>query len=214
MDEIIRTIAVYALPVLFAITVHEAAHAYAAKHFGDTTAFVAGRMSLNPVKHIDPIGTIALPLLLVITGSNFMFGWAKPVPVVASRLHNPHRHMAWVALAGPGANFIMALMWYTFNLLCRGLGVEEPFVYHVAQAGATVNLLLFAFNLMPILPLDGGRIVEGLLPKRLALRFSMLEPYGMYIVIGLIILKVASLWVNPVASFGSAVIMLLTTPFR
>jgi Zn-dependent protease len=214
MDEIIRTIAVYALPVLFAITVHEAAHAYAAKHFGDTTAFVAGRMSLNPVKHIDPVGTIALPLLLVIIGSNFMFGWAKPVPVVASRLRNPHRHMAWVALAGPGANFVMALMWYTLNLVCRMVGVEEPFIYHVAQAGAQVNLLLFAFNLMPVLPLDGGRIVEGLLPKRLALRFSMLEPYGMYIVIGLIILKVASYWVVPVAGFAGAVITLLTTPFR
>jgi Zn-dependent protease len=213
MDEIIRTIAVYALPVLFAITVHEAAHAFAAKRFGDTTAFVAGRMSLNPIKHIDPLGTIILPLILVMTSSPLLFGWAKPVPVVESKLNNPRRDMAWVALAGPGANFIMALLWLMLGLACRALEVQEAFPYKVADAGVQVNLLLFAFNLMPVLPLDGGRVLASFLPPRLSLRFSQTEPYGFYIVLGLMVFGLAKYWVMPVGELGAAAIMLIASPF-
>ena len=214
MDEIIRTIAVYALPVLFAITVHEAAHAFAAKYFGDTTAFVAGRMSLNPVKHIDPIGTVLVPLILVFSGSSFMFGWAKPVPVVESKLRNPRRDMAWVALAGPGANFFMALLWLLFALSCKALGVEESFPFKVADAGVQINLLLFAFNLMPVPPLDGGRVLLSFLPPRLALRVGQIEPYGMYIVLGLIVFRLAQYWVTPVGNLAASIILLLTAPFH
>jgi Zn-dependent protease len=213
MDEIIRNIAVYALPVLFAITVHEAAHAFAAKHFGDATAFVAGRMSLNPVKHIDPVGTVLLPLLLLVSGSHFLFGWAKPVPVVESQLRNPRRDMALVALAGPGANFLMALLWYLLHIVCMGLGIQESFVIGMAKAGAQVNLMLFAFNLMPVLPLDGGRVLAGFLPPRMALRYSRIEPYGMYIVLGLIVFKLSHYWVVPVAQLAGALIVLLGSPF-
>jgi Zn-dependent protease len=214
MDEIIRTIAVYALPVLFAITVHEAAHAFAAKYFGDTTAFVAGRMSLNPVKHIDPVGTVLVPLILVFSGSSFMFGWAKPVPVVESKLNNPRRDMAWVALAGPLSNLVMALLWLLLGLACKALEVGESFPYKVADAGVQINLLLFAFNLMPVPPLDGGRVMVSLLPPRLAMRYSQLEPYGMFIVLGLIFFKLANFWVQPVGNLGASIILLLTSPFH
>lgn len=214
MDEIIRTIAVYALPVLFAITVHEAAHAYAAKHFGDATAFVAGRMTLNPIKHIDPIGTVLVPLVLLVAQSSFMFGWAKPVPVVESRLRNTRRDMAWVALAGPMANLVMALLWLILSIVCQALAVSEPFPNKVALAGFQFNLILFAFNLMPILPLDGGRVLAGFLPKQIALRYGQIEQYGMYIVLALIIFNVAGYWVGPVAELGAKSILLLTSPFH
>lgn len=214
MEEIIRTITVYALPVLFAITVHEAAHAFAAKRFGDTTAFVAGRMTLNPARHIDPLGTVVLPLALVLMSSPMMFGWAKPVPVVESKLRNPRRDMAWVALAGPGANFLMALAWLLLALGCKAAGVEEPFPFKVADAGVQVNLLLFAFNLMPVLPLDGGRVLASFLPPKLSMRFSQLEPYGMYIVIGLMVFNLAQYWVRPVGNLAASIILLVTSPFH
>ena len=212
MDETIRNIAVYALPVLFAITLHEAAHAYVARFFGDNTAYAAGRMTLNPLVHIDIFGTIAIPLALYLT-TGFVFGYAKPVPVDFGRLRNPKRDMAWVALAGPGANFIMALGWLILGILLVAFGVQEAFPHKVAQAGIIANLLMFAFNLLPIPPLDGGRVLTSLLPNRLAYQFARIEPYGFYIVLALLFFNLLSFWVMPVMQLGRILIQLFATPF-
>jgi Zn-dependent protease len=213
MDEIIRNIAVYALPVLFAITLSEAAHGFAAKFFGDNTAFAAGRMTLNPAKHIDPIGTILVPMIMVVIGSGFMFGWARPVPLDPRNLRHPRRDMAWIALSGPLANFLMALAWLLLALTCKAFDIQEAFPFKVAQAGVQFNLMLFAFLLLPVPPLAGGKVVVGILPARPAERFARIEPYGFYIVLGLILFNVAGYWVQPVGSLAAAVILLLTSPF-
>lgn len=211
MDELIRNIAVYALPVLFAITLHEAAHAYVAKHFGDNTAYAAGRMTLNPISHIDPIGTIVIPIALYLT-TGFVFGYAKPVPIDFSRLRNPKRDMAWVALAGPGANFIMAFMWLVLATLLVAFDVQEIFPHKVAQAGLWTNLLIFAFNLVPIPPLDGGRIVTSLLPNRLAYKYARIEPYGFFIVLALVFLKVLNFFVVPLMLLAQYLLELIASP--
>jgi len=184
--NLIQKIAIYALPVLLAITLHEAAHAYAAKRFGDATAYMMGRMTLNPLKHIDPVGTVLLPLLSVVIGG-FLFGWAKPVPVNFGALRNPRVGMRWVAAAGPAANLLMAIMWVL--LLKLAIVMDNDYSRPLAlmsQAGIGINVVLMVLNLMPILPLDGGRIVESLLPRRLAYNFSRLEPYGMWILLALV----------------------------
>lgn len=215
MDDLIRTIAVYALPVLFAITLHEAAHAYAARYLGDSTAYMQGRMSLNPTKHIDPFGTIIIPILLyVATGGSFLFGYAKPVPIDYGNLRKPKRDMAWVALAGPAANFVMALLWLIFAILLVGAGVEEPFFIRMAQAGVLTNLVMFAFNLFPIPPLDGGRILTSLLPHRYAYKFAQIEPYGFFIVMGLVMFKVLYFWMVPVMSAAHIALRLITYPLN
>ncbi len=194
-QELIRTVLVYALPVLFAITVHEAAHGYAARHFGDPTAAALGRISLNPLRHIDPIGTVAMPVLLYLaTAGAFVFGYAKPVPVDWRRLRHPKRDMVWVAFAGPGANLAQAIGWALFGALLLALGGEEPFFLLMAKAGVLVNLVMFTFNLLPVPPLDGGRILVGLLPPRLALPVARLEPYGFFIVVGLLVAGLVSAW--------------------
>lgn len=185
-----QTIAIWALPVLFAITVHEVAHGWMAKVRGDKTAMMMGRLTLNPIKHIDPLGTIALPLLLVVLQTGFVFGWAKPVPVTAQNLHSPKRDMVWVALAGPVSNGLMALIWLALMvagalLLQITPWVAEPLIY-MGQAGVLINVVLMVLNLIPIPPLDGGRIVTGLLPGPLSWKFSRIEPYGFFILIGLI----------------------------
>jgi len=163
--QIIQTIAVYAIPVLFAITVHEAAHGYAARHYGDRTAEMMGRITLNPIKHIDPFGTILMPLLLyVATSGAFLIGYAKPVPVNFSRLRNPKRDVIWVALAGPGANLVQAVAWTVLLYVLVATGVTEDFFARMCEAGLLVNLVMFAFNLFPLPPLDGGRILVASCP--------------------------------------------------
>ena len=214
--QIIQTVAIYALPVLFAITVHEAAHGYAARHFGDNTAWQLGRITLNPVKHIDPVGTIAMPLLLYFaTSGAFLFGYAKPVPVNFGRLRNPKRDMVWVALAGPGANLVQAVVWVVLGYLLLATGVEERFFLEMTRAGLMVNLVMFAFNLFPLPPLDGGRILVGLLPMRQAMAVSRIEPYGFFIVMALVITGVVgNLWLRPLMNLTAGAIQMLLSPLR
>ena len=200
--NIIQTIAIYALPVLFAITVHEAAHGYVARHFGDNTAAMLGRVTLNPFKHIDPIGTIAMPLFLyIVTQGAFLFGYAKPVPVNFGRLKNPRRDMILVALAGPASNLVQALLWGAGFVVLQGAGMQEPFFLGMCRAGVLVNVIMFVFNLFPLPPLDGGRIVTGLLPPKAAMTYSRVEPWGFFIVMGLVVAGVISnLWMRPLMS--------------
>jgi Zn-dependent protease len=213
-SNLIQTVLIYALPVLFAITVHEAAHGYAARYFGDNTAYVLGRITLNPIKHIDPIGTIAMPLLLYFsTGGAFLFGYAKPVPVRFGNLRNPKRDMIWVALAGPGVNLIQALVWGVLFYLALGAGVNERFFLEMCKAGMLVNIVMFVFNLFPVPPLDGGRILVGLLPYRQAELVSRVEPYGFFIVMGLVVAGVlGNLWMRPLMGLTYCLIEALLTP--
>lgn len=199
MNDLIQTIAVYALPVIFAITLHEAAHGYIARMFGDPTATLAGRVTLNPIAHIDMVGTVLVPLGILLTskilgGPPLLFGWAKPVPVDFNRLNKPKRDMLWVALAGPAANLWMAIMWALSVRLMLDAGVlRDSFWFQMAVIGIQINLVLMALNLFPLLPLDGGRILYSLLPSQWALQYGRLEPYGMVILIVLLI--TGSLWV-------------------
>jgi Zn-dependent protease len=230
VNQIVQTLAIYALPVLFAITLHEAAHGYVARHFGDMTAHAQGRISLNPVRHIDILGTIVVPLvILLLSYGKFLFGWAKPVPVNYSALRKPRQHMAWVAAAGPGANLVMAILWALVLRIAIGVadrseawmqvarlhgtdGLIEAvmtygnsaveFLIGVAAAGILVNLLLMLLNLLPILPLDGGRIVASLLPSRAAWRFAKLEPWGLPLLLLLLFVPV----------YGSNLLSLILSP--
>ncbi|MEN9538395.1 MAG: hypothetical protein RLZZ126_630 [Pseudomonadota bacterium] len=215
ISEIIRTIAVYAIPVLFAITLHEAAHGYAARHFGDNTAWSLGRVSLNPMRHIDPVGTILMPLVLyVITHGGFLFGYAKPVPVRFGQLRNPKRDMVWVALAGPAANLVQALAWGILMYLLLALELREPFFLKMCQGGMFVNVVMFAFNLFPLPPLDGGRILVGLLPYRQAELVSRIEPWGFFVVMALVVLGVVNaLWMQPLMGMTLGLLNILLTPF-
>lgn len=211
--NIIQNILIYALPVLLAITVHEAAHGYAARHFGDNTAYALGRITLNPLKHIDPIGTIAMPLLLLFAGSPFLFGYAKPVPVQFGNLRNPKRDMIWVALAGPASNLAMALMWGIIFYMLQGVDVNEPFFNKMAQGGILVNAVMFAFNLFPLPPLDGGRILVGLLPYKYAELVSRVEPWGFFIVLGLVIAGIINtIWMTPMMNVTYGLLELVLSP--
>jgi len=212
--SLIQTVLVYALPVLFAITVHEAAHGYAARYFGDNTAYMMGRVTLNPLKHIDLMGTIVMPLMLYFaTSGAFLFGYARPVPVRFGNLRHPKSDMVWVALAGPGANFAQAFLWGVALHLMAATGWAEPFFVKMAQAGMLVNVVMFAFNLFPLPPLDGGRILVGLLPYRQALQLSRIEPWGFFIVMALVISGiVSSLWMRPVMALTFGLLDLLLSP--
>lgn len=212
MNNLIQTFAVYALPILFAITLHEAAHAYAARHFGDNTAFMQGRMSLNPIKHIDPVGTLLIPIVLFFIGSPFLFGYAKPVPVEFRNLRNPKRDMAWVALAGPGANLVMALMWMVGVIVLGNFQEPDDFFMRMAQAGILTNLVIFAFNLFPVPPLDGGRIMTSLLPAPYAYKYAQLEGYGFFIVMGLALMGFLKYWMAPVMMVANTALMALISP--
>jgi Zn-dependent protease len=201
-SNLIQTVSVYAIPVIFAITLHEAAHGYAAKYFGDRTAYMMGRVTLNPLPHIHWVGTLLLPLLLYFSTSGaLVFGFAKPVPVNFGNLRHPKRDMVWVALAGPAANLLQAIIWTLLFVVYTDFGVTEKFFLAMCKAGVLSNVVMFAFNLFPLPPLDGGRIVVGLLPWKLAYQFSRIEPYGFYIVMALAITGVVNhLWLDPVMS--------------
>jgi Zn-dependent protease len=212
----IQTLLIYALPVLFAITVHEAAHGYVARHFGDNTAYMMGRLTLNPLKHIDPVGTILMPLLLYFaTSGSFMFGYAKPVPVNFGHLRHPKRDSVWVALAGPASNFAQAILWALVFTFLVAAGVREPFFVSMAKAGVLVNLVMWAFNLFPLPPLDGGRVLVGLLPARQAYAFSRVEPWGFFIVMALVVMGVVSrFWLSPLMNLGYWALDLLLSPLN
>ena len=211
-SNLIQTVSVYAIPVIFAITLHEAAHGYAAKYFGDRTAYMMGRVTLNPFSHIHWVGTILLPLLLYFsTGGALLFGYAKPVPVNFGNLRHPKRDMIWVALAGPASNLLQAIVWALLFVVYTDLGVTEKFFLAMCKAGVLSNVVMFAFNLFPLPPLDGGRIVVGLLPWKQAYQFSRIEPYGFFIVMALALTGVVNhLWLDPVmsATFGLIELML------
>ena len=200
--------------MLFSITIHEAAHGYVARALGDPTAANLGRVTLNPVKHIDPVGTLLMPLMLYFaTSGAFLFGYAKPVPVNFAQLRNPKRDMVWVALAGPASNFVQAIFWKLVLLVLILAGVQEPFFLKMAQGGVLVNLVMWAFNLFPLPPLDGGRILVGLLPWKQAQLVSRIEPFGFFIVLALVLAGiVGTWWLLPLMRWTNAVINLLLTP--
>lgn len=196
-------ILVYVIPVIFAITLHEAAHGFVAKRFGDSTAWMLGRVTLNPAKHIDPIGTVLVPLATVAL-SGFMFGWAKPVPVNFNNLRNPRRDAIWVAGAGPASNLLQAILWAVVaRLLAETVsptGRVGVFWFSVAEAGVMVNVVFAILNLFPLLPLDGGRIVMSLLPRRLSHAYSRTEPYGMVVLILLVVSGALGWLMRPLVS--------------
>ena len=217
ISNLIQTVLIYALPVIFAITVHEAAHGYVARYFGDNTAEVMGRVTLNPMKHIDPIGTILMPLMLYFaTSGAYLFGYAKPVPVNFGRLRHPKRDMVWVALAGPASNFIQAILWALVLVTLVAAGINETFFIKMAQGGVLVNLVMWAFNLFPLPPLDGGRVLAGLLPNGRAQNFlARIEPYGFFIVMALVLAGVVSnYWLRPLMDVGYYVVNLAITPLK
>jgi len=215
-SDLIQTVLIYALPVIFAITLHEAAHGYVAHRLGDNTAWMMGRVTLNPVPHIDPMGTLVMPVLLFLaTGGNFLFGYARPVPVRFGNLNHPKRDMVWVALAGPAINLAQALAWGIALYLCIGMGVNERFVLEVCKAGIKVNAVMFAFNLFPLPPLDGGRILVGLLPWKQAVWLSKVEPWGFYIVMALVVMGVINnLWMAPLMTLTFELLSLLLSPLE
>ncbi|MGE5026903.1 MAG: site-2 protease family protein [Betaproteobacteria bacterium] len=208
--NIVQQVAVYALPVVFAITLHEAAHGYVARHYGDTTAYMLGRVSLNPLRHIDPVGTVLVPLITLYLGG-ILFGWAKPVPVNFNQLRNPKKDMLWVALAGPGANLAMALGWAVVMKLANMMpdsALSLPMAL-MGMAGINVNAVLMVLNLLPLPPLDGGRIAVSLLPGRLAYQYARLEPYGMILLVVLLFSGVLGSILWPLISLTKSLILLL-----
>jgi len=213
LSQLVQSLAVYAIPVIFAITLHEAAHGYAAKVFGDSTAWMLGRVSLNPLRHVDPMGTIVVPVVMLIGSimagtSGMLFGWAKPVPVNFGALRKPKAHMFWVAAAGPLANLVQAVAWGAFYRVAAGW--NEGFLLEVAKAGFIVNIGLMVINLLPVLPLDGGRIVFSILPNRLARPYGRLEPYGFPILLVLVFLHMQTGILDPLINgTGRAFLRLL-----
>lgn len=214
--DLIQTILIYALPVVFAITLHEAAHGYVAHRLGDNTAWMMGRVTLNPFPHIDPMGTLVMPVLLFLaTGGHFLFGYARPVPVRFGNLNHPKRDMIWVALAGPVSNLAQALLWGVVLYILAGAGVQERFFLEVAKAGIKVNAVMFAFNLFPLPPLDGGRILVGLLPWKQAVWLSKVEPWGFYIVMALVVMGfINTFWMAPLMTLTFELLSLLLSPLE
>ncbi len=208
--QLIQTVSLAAIPILFAITLHEAAHGYVARHFGDMTAYQQGRISLNPLRHIDPVGTILFPLLSLWLGG-ILFGWAKPVPVNFGALRRPKKDMLWVAIAGPASNLFMTLCWaliYKMAILVPGNYFSEPMM-GMAEWGIRINVVLMVLNMLPLPPLDGGRVAVSLLPHRQAYQLARIEPYGMFILIFLAITPVLSLVLSPLVNLTFKLISLL-----
>lgn len=197
IQSTLKLVTVYAIPVIFAITLHEAAHGYVAKRFGDNTAYVLGRVSLNPARHIDPFGTVIFPLLTLFLGG-MLFGWAKPVPVNQGQLREPRRHMIWVVLAGPAANFLMALLWALLLRILFSMGETQGFLWEVSRAGISINLILMVLNLLPIPPLDGGRVLMNIVPLKTENLLARIEPYGIWILLALLLTGV----IQPVIGAG------------
>ena len=203
IPTIIYTIAVWAIPVLFAITLHEVAHGWIANKLGDSTARMLGRLTVNPLKHIDPIGTILVPLVMVLLQTGFVFGWAKPVPINYNNLKNPRKDMAIVAVAGPLANLAMAIFWalvFKFGMTLGSTNLGEG-IMAMGKAGILINLVLFVFNLLPIPPLDGGRVLSAVVPPAVSDVLDRIEPYGFFIVIVLLYFGVLNVILNPVIGF-------------
>jgi Zn-dependent protease len=215
LSAFLKNISIYAIPALLAITLHEVAHGWTARYFGDRTAEMLGRLSLNPLRHIDPIGTVLVPGLLLAVGGP-LFGWAKPVPVATSMLRNPRRAMIVVALAGPAANLLMAAVWCGVLAAIARINGNETLDYWVglmAQAGIVINVILAVFNLLPIPPLDGGRVLAGLLPSRVGARLEKIEPVGLFIVLGLSAFGVLGWLFNPAyRAVGQVILALMGTP--
>jgi Zn-dependent protease len=200
IETIIYKIAVWALPVLFAITLHEVAHGYVADKLGDSTSRMLGRLTLNPVKHIDPIGTVLVPLVMMLLPGGFIFGWAKPIPVNTRNLKNPRKDMALVAVAGPLANLAMAIGWGAFIVLSHlapNLGIQQG-LQEMAVAGVLINILLMVLNLIPLPPLDGGRVLSGFVPRDIANMLDKIEPYGFFIILALFFTGVFSTVFGPI----------------
>ncbi|CAB9543503.1 FIG004556: membrane metalloprotease [Bathymodiolus brooksi thiotrophic gill symbiont] len=193
-----QTLLIYVIPLIFAITIHEVAHGWVANQRGDSTAKMLGRLTLNPVKHIDPVGTLLVPAVLFFTGSPFLFGWAKPIPINFNALKSPKQDMILVALAGPISNFIMALFW--LFILSFTLNISNQFLFEMAKFGIAINLVLGVFNLLPLPPLNGSRVVTALLPNYLAYQYNKLEHYGLYILLGLLFLGVFEYVVLPIVN--------------
>jgi Zn-dependent protease len=208
VSALVQAIAIAALPIILAITLHEAAHGYAARHFGDPTAWMQGRITLNPLKHIDPVGTVALPLVLFAIGSPFVFGWAKPVPVNFGNLRNPKRDMLWVAAAGPAANLAMALFWGAVLKLAWLLPLNYFSVpmAEMAKFGIVANVVLMVLNLFPLPPLDGGRIAVSLLPHRAAWKFAQIERFGFPILLVLLFTGILGKILQPIMAVVTVVI--------
>ena len=215
MPDFLQTVLIFAIPVVLAITLHEAAHGYAAKALGDPTAYLLGRVSLNPLRHVDLIGTIAMPIgILLLTQGQFLFGWAKPVPVQFGRLRNPKRDMIPVAFAGPAMNFLQAFCWGLLMLGLISFELEQSIAFKICKAGILANLIIFCFNLLPLPPLDGGRVLVGLVPTKLAIQISRLEPFGIWIVLALLLTGVlGTYWMLPAMEFSRAILQLLLMPF-
>ena len=210
--NLIQEIAVWSLPIIFAITLHEVAHGWVARSLGDPTAAKLGRLSLNPLKHVDPVGTVVLPLLMVLFNTGFIFGWAKPVPVDARNFKHPRRDMAIVAIAGPLSNFAMAVGWALLYKLALGTGAQEGTwlgVQLMCQKGVSANLMLMVLNLLPLLPLDGGRVLLGLLPMRAAYSYSKVEPYGIVILLVLSYTRVLGILLLPIYVVCKTLLMLV-----
>jgi Zn-dependent protease len=204
IHNFLRELVIWAPSAILAITLHEAAHGYVAKYFGDSTAYMLGRMTLNPIKHIDPLGTIVVPLIMgFLTGWKFIFGWAKPVPVNFNNLRHPKRDMLWVAAAGPASNLVQAVIWATLaKLLFIFQGGVVEYWFKVATAGILVNMIFAVLNLLPILPLDGGRILASLLPNKASYAYQGTERYGFFILIALIVTGVLGRVLGPLVSLG------------
>ncbi|KTD74068.1 site-2 protease family protein [Legionella tucsonensis] len=204
---LIQKICIWAIPILFAITLHEAAHAYVAYRCGDTTAKMLGRLSLNPLRHVDPMGTVFVPLLVgILTQFNFVIGYAKPVPISPNRFRHPRRDIIMVTLAGPFANLFMAFLWAACNKIALILNPRTSmavlFLYAMSQAGVFINLILAALNLLPIPPLDGSRVVSSLLPPKQAMAYAKIEPYGFFILILLLFTGVLGMILTPIINLG------------